>query len=196
MDLSDVAVGRWEEKRTMADLQTLLSKFLNDLYAGTLGVTLPITSVTTSGAVIAGGEVSGLNLLATSTGTVYWSGRSLLKSPSDGNVSITNQAATIGSQIKVDALPTVASGFGTSPAVTAGSTPLAGSVNIGTGGVATSGVINFNGTAFPSAPFVVCMNTTTGAVVRATATTTQLTITAPAAFVASDVITWICISAK
>lgn len=28
-----------------ADLQTLLSKFLNDLYAGTLGVTMPITQV-------------------------------------------------------------------------------------------------------------------------------------------------------
>lgn len=113
-----------------------------------------------------------------------------------GRLAITTTGGTIGSALKVDALPTVASGFGTSPAVTAGSTPLAGSVNVGTGGVATSGVINFNGTAFPSAPFVVCMNTTTAAVVRCTATTTQLTMTAPAAFTASDVVAWVAISPK
>jgi hypothetical protein len=32
--------------------------------------------------------------------------------------------------------------------------------------------------------------------VRATASTTQLTITAPVAFIASDVIAWHCISSK
>ncbi len=69
-------------------------------------------------------------------------------------------------------------------------------MNVGGGGVATSGVINFNGTAFPSAPFPIVMNQTTGAVVRATASTTQLTITAPVAFTASDVISWVCISSK
>lgn len=127
---------------------------------------------------------------------VGWAGRTEMGSTADGHLNVLNAALTIGSRLKVDALPTVASGFGTSPAITAGSTPLAGSVNVGTGGVATTGVINFNGTAFPSAPFVVCMNTTTGAVVRATTSTTQLTITAPAAFTASDVVCWICVSSK
>jgi pectate lyase-like protein len=122
--------------------------------------------------------------------------RTQIGSPSDGALQLLDSAFTLGVRFKYDALPTVASGFGTSPSVTAGSTPMAGSVNVGTGGVATSGVINFNGTAFPAAPFVVCMNTTTGAVVRATATTTQLTITAPVAFTASDVICWICVSSK
>lgn len=105
-------------------------------------------------------------------------------------------AGALGVNINVSALPTVASGFGTSPAIIAGSTPLAGGVNVGTGGIATSGVINFNGTAFPSAPFVVAMNTTTGAILRATATTTQLTITATVAFTASDIVNWICFSSK
>lgn len=109
---------------------------------------------------------------------------------------IQNAAGTIGSILKVDALPTISSGFGTTPAITAGSTPFAGSVNVGAGGVATSGVINFGGTAFPSAPFVVAMNTTTGAILKATATTTQLTITANAAFTASDVVAWICVGAR
>lgn len=115
---------------------------------------------------------------------------------SGARIGFNNTNNTIGAIVKVDALPTVASGFGGTPSITAGSTPLAGSVNVGTGGVATSGVINFNGTAFPSAPFVICMNTTTGAIVRATTSTTQLTITAAIAFVASDIISWVCISSK
>jgi hypothetical protein len=114
----------------------------------------------------------------------------------DGVASIKNNALTFGVTLKFDALPTIASGFGGTPSITAGSTPLAGSVNVGTGGAATTGTIDFNGTAFPSAPFVVVMNTTTGAVVRATTSTTQLIITAPVAFIASDVICWICVSSK
>jgi len=113
----------------------------------------------------------------------------------DGWMTMTNNASTIGSVVKIDALPTVASGFGTSPTITAGSTPLAGSVNVGTG-AAGAGVINFNGTAFPSAPFCVVLDDSTVLAVRATATTTQLTITPTATFTASDIISWICISSK
>jgi len=147
------------------------------------------------------GQVTAQGNLAASgsviaTGAFTVSARFVFRSPVAGVMNLSNTAEAIGSQLKVDALPTVASGFGTGPSVTAGSTPLAGSVNVGTGGSATTGVINFNGTPFPSAPFVVCMNTTTGAVVRAVASTTQLTITAPAAFTASDVIAWIAISSK
>lgn len=123
-------------------------------------------------------------------------GNTILLGAADGNLGITNSANTIGSRIKADALPTVSSGFGTSPSITAGSTPFAGSVNVGTGGVATSGVINFNGTAFPSAPYVIVTTSLTNAVCRATATTTQLTITSTTAWTASDVISWHCVSAK
>lgn len=120
----------------------------------------------------------------------------LLGAAADGALTITNQAATIGSEIKADALPTIASGFGTSPSITAGSTPFAGSVNVGTGGVASSGVINFNGTAFPSAPFVVAASSLQNSIIKATATTTQLTLTGFAAFTASDVISWVAVSSK
>lgn len=138
-----------------------------------------------------------------STGCIGWSSSTPDLAASDtslcrggaGRVNITNTAGAIGSSIKVDALPTVASGFGTSPAITAGSTPFAGSVNVGTGGAATSGVINFNGTAFPSAPFCIANDSTTTLVQRASATTTQLTITS-AAWTASDVVTWVCVSSK
>jgi hypothetical protein len=110
-------------------------------------------------------------------------------------VALRNNGSTIGSLLKIDALPTVASGFGTSPAITAGSTALAGSINVGTGAPGTGGVINFNGTAFPSAPFVVCQDDSSLLVVRCTATTTQMTIAATA-LTASDVVSWIAISSK
>lgn len=103
---------------------------------------------------------------------------------------------TIGAMLKADALPTVASGFGTSPAITALSTPLAGSVNVGTGGVATTGTINFNGTAFPSAPFCIADSTNSNITTRVSSSTTQLTLTTTTAWSASDVLTWLCVSSK
>jgi hypothetical protein len=162
--------------------------------------TYPLT-VTSAGVMtfIAGGEISSVTVVRpiSNGGGIHWLGGTALTSANtDGHLTMTNDAGTIGSRLKMDALPTVASGFGTSPSITAGSTPLAGSVNVGTGGIATSGVINFNGTAFPSAPFVVATTSLTNAVVRATASTTQLTLTSTTAWTASDVITWHAISSK
>jgi hypothetical protein len=111
-----------------------------------------------------------------------------------GALTIDNNS-TIGSMIKVDALPTVASGFGTGPTITNGSTPYSGSINVGTVTPGTGGVINFNGTAFPAAPFCLCNDDTSLLLVRCTETTTQLTITATA-LTASDVVTWICPASK
>lgn len=122
-------------------------------------------------------------------------GDTLIKREAAGALSFSNNS-TIGSRIKVDALPTVASGFGTSPSILAGSTPFAGAVNVGTGGVATSGVINFNGTAFGTAPFIVVTGSLGAVVNIATATTTQLTITASAAWTASTIVSWIAVSPK
>lgn len=123
-------------------------------------------------------------------------GRAAFISPADGVFTVTNNANTIGSNLKTDALPTVASGFGTSPAITAGSTPFAGSINVGTGGTATTGVINFNGTAFSSAPFCIADTQTSNTASRVTTSTTQLTLTTTVAWTASDIVSWICVSAK
>lgn len=112
-----------------------------------------------------------------------------------GALSI-NNGSTIGSRVNVSGLPTVASGFGTSPSIVAGSTPFAGAVNVGTGGVATTGVINFNGTAFGTAPFVVVTGSLGAVVNIATTSTTQLTITGSAAWTASTIISWIAVSPK
>ncbi len=126
---------------------------------------------------------------------IGWAGTARLGATTGNQLVIQNSATTIGSVVNVGALPTIASGFGAGSSITAGSTPFAGSVNVGTG-AATTGVINFNGTAFPSAPFVVCMNTTTAAVVRAVSSGTQLTVTAPVAWTDNDIVCWCCISSK
>lgn len=133
---------------------------------------------------------------ATTNGEVRMSGNTILQAPAGGTLALLNFSRTIGSTFKVDALPTIASGFGTSPAVTAGSTPFAGSVDVGTGGVAASGVITFGGTAFPSAPFCVIGSSTGTYQLRSVTTTTTIQLIANVAFTASDKISWICVSAK
>lgn len=91
--------------------------------------------------------------------------------------------------------PTIQGGtFGTSPTVVAGSTAFSWRINVGTGGVATSGVI-----VVPAAtngwncPGVTDM--TTNIVTRQTAsTTTTITLTAASAWTASDILVGTCIS--
>lgn len=130
--------------------------------------------------------------------SLSWSAATLFRIPAgtNGILKISNNGETVGSTIKVDALPTIGSGFGTSPSVTAGSTAFAGSVNVGTGGAATSGVITFGGTAFPSAPFCTYSTQTTNAVTRGVPTTTQLTLSSTTAWSASDIVSWICVSSR
>ncbi len=155
------------------------------------------TTYTNVFAITQGGQTTAAGaLVAGVSSSVGWNGRAVILSPVDGVITLNNNAAAIGSQLKVDALPTVASGFGTSPAITAGSTPLAGSVNVGTGGTATSGIINFNGTAFTAAPFCIADSTSSNITTRTSASTTQLTLTTTVAWGASDVLDWICISSK
>jgi hypothetical protein len=151
-------------------------------------------TITNTGAWVNNGVLSSGSTISGSAYRI--TSKLLVQAPTDGNVSLANTGNTTGSQLKVDALPTIASGFGTSPSVTAGSTPFAGAVVVGSGGVATSGVVNFNGTAFPSAPF--CAVTASGGagVLVAQGSTTQLTIASAAALAAGSIISWICVSAK
>jgi hypothetical protein len=137
--------------------------------------------------------LNGITQLAGSTTNL--GARILLNSPAVGQYDIQNNSVSMGAMINVSALPTIASGFGTGPAVTAGSTPFAGSLNVGTVTPGTGGVVNFNGTAFPSAPFCMCQDDTTLLAIRCTTTTTQLTVIATA-LTASDIVTWMCVSSK
>lgn len=142
---------------------------------------------------------SGADVQAAQAGLIYWANRAIFTSPADGAFSVTNNAQTIGSRFKADALPTVSACGAGSPAVVAGSTPLSGAVTIGTTSVATC-TITFNGTAFPAAPHCSgAVETTTAANARAmgySASTTVLTIVPSAAWADSSVVNWTCLSSK
>jgi hypothetical protein len=81
--------------------------------------------------------------------------------------------------------PTIASGFGTSPTIAGADESLR--VTIGTGGLATSGVVTF-GTAYGSRPVCVAVNETSGAAVKCVPTTTNVTLSQTLAFGAGDVV--------
>lgn len=87
--------------------------------------------------------------------------------------------------------PTISSGFGTSPAILSSNGTATFRVNVGTGGVATSGVI-----ALPAATTgwnCVVSDFTNNTVTRETAsTTTTVTVTAAAAWAASDTLIFNC----
>jgi hypothetical protein len=162
-----------------------------DLYSITsTGVSSTASSIQTSGNLVANAG----NVNAGAGNDIYFNTRMRFTSAADGVVAQTNNAATAGIRFQFAALPTIGSGFGTSPAITAGSTDTAGEVNVGTGGTATSGVITF-ATAWASAPFCTIQDSTSGLVQRAVPTTTTLTITS-LAWTASDKLQWHCIGAK
>lgn len=139
-------------------------------------------------------QLPSTGILAWGSGAINTTSDTVLARGGAGRINITNAAQAIGSSLKVDALP-VAGTCGTSPAVTAGSTPFAGSVNVGTGGTATSCTVTFGGTAFPAAPFCT-LGQSAGTFTTYTATTTVLTLSAATAWPASTVVSWVCPSSK
>lgn len=130
---------------------------------------------------------------------VRFGARLKFRSPADGIYTALNSAETIGAEFKVDALPVASSCGAGSPAVVAGSTPMSGSVTVGTGGPLTC-TITFGGTAYPSAPHCNgAVETTTAANARAmgySASATVLTIVPSAAWADSSVVNWDCFSSK
>jgi hypothetical protein len=87
--------------------------------------------------------------------------------------------------------PTISSGFGTSPSIVNSNGPGAFTVNVGTGGVATSGVIGLSTATTGWNCFVI--DRTNNTVTRETATTTtSVTLTAAAAWAASDILQVSC----
>lgn len=157
-------------------------------------------TITNQGKLIVSSDftVNGTSTIANGQ-TFRWNSNLVLSSPAAGAFNVAAWSGTTGSQLKVDALPTVtACGAGT-PSVAAGSTPLAGAVVIGTTAVSTC-TITFGGTAFPSAPACTSNTVTASAAnvraIGATATTTQLVLVPASAWADSSIVSWICISPK
>jgi hypothetical protein len=87
-------------------------------------------------------------------------------------------------------VPVFASGFGTSPVVSGSDDSI--TVNVGTGGVATSGTVTF-GTAYTNAPNCVAGDNSSLVQTRASASTTTLTLSSGATpWGASDLVSVIC----
>ncbi len=164
-----------------------------------LGVSIAGGAATYPFTMTNGGALTIDNVTTAATAGYRFAALGYLTSTSNGVFGTQTANTTIGVTFKADALPTVSSCGAGSPAVVAGSTPLSGSVTIGTTAVATC-LITFNGTAFPSAPHCSgAVETTSAAAVRAMgylASTTTLTIVPTAAWVDSSVVNWTCISSK
>jgi hypothetical protein len=89
-------------------------------------------------------------------------------------------------------VPTISSGFGTSPAILSSNGNVTFRVNVGTGGVATSGVVAMGITVSTGWNCQVT-DMTTNIVTRQTAnTTTTVTVTAASAWTASDTLIFNC----
>lgn len=193
-----VAIGllAWLTPAAVAqDTTTMLSKFLVDLRAGTLGATQTFSTITATGRITSSGASGGMSV--NQAADLGFTSRSFFTSPADGVILVQNNAANRGVRMQFGNIPTISSGFGTTPSVVAGSTDTAFSVNVGTGGVATSGVIAFANT-WSVAPVCIAQDTiTVGAGVQKVATTTsQATITTAVAWTASDVVAVLCFGAK
>lgn len=148
--------------------------------------------VTSAGAVFPLGNVE-----LAAANTFKWSARNVIGSAANGTNEVTNAAGTLGIQFNVgSAAPTVVTGFGTSPSVVSGARNGIGSLNVGTGGTATQGVLTFGTPAWTNAPFCTAwVETGTAGDVRAhgiTTSTTQMTITAASAWAASSIVAWKC----
>lgn len=172
---------------------------LSRISAGVLGVGTGAAGSVAGN--LALGSIDGTGNISTgAAGSFTWNStsRSRISSTSDGIINMSTLGASIGSVFKVDALPTINSGFGTSPSITVGSTPFAGSVVWGSGGTATSGAVNFGGTAWPSAPFIVVTsnNTTGGPQVVTAVNTTSFTIAGTTAPAAGSITSWIAVGSK
>jgi hypothetical protein len=84
--------------------------------------------------------------------------------------------------------PTISSGFGTTPSVVKGKNPASFTVNVGTGGAATSGVIAF---PWPATNGWVC-SSNDGKTFQSASTTTTATVNVAVAWAASTVVGFQC----
>lgn len=152
---------------------------------------------------VANSKIQGAtNSIAGASGTVYDLGGNELSSA----ISLTGTAKLIGSSSFNNAIPTISSGFGTGASIPSngGAGPASFTINVGTGGTATNGVIGL-----PTAPHgwscgqptdVTTASATVFMTRQIASTTTSATIAnfntagAQAAWVASDILQVSCVA--
>ncbi len=150
--------------------------------SGALTANLPVIGGGAGAAPTVGSRSGNTTVFVTTTGT----------QTSTDCVSIDASGNHIASGIPcVSTSATIASGFGTSPSVAAGSTNLSGKLTVGTGGIAITGTVTL-GTTYSVAPVCTVSNETTQMVAFPRPTTTTLVIESTTPFTAGDVLSWIC----
>lgn len=185
------------------DLTTQLSLFLRDLFGGTLGASTAITGIQSGDggptAAAYGFKLdSQTGFYRTGSGLVGYTAAGTLRLQLGNNFDVLSATGAIrmGTGAKVtfsNIAPTISSGFGTSPSIVSNNGSVAFRVNVGTGGVATSGVVGL-----PTATTgwnCIAVDITNNTVTRQTAdTTTTSTVTAASAWAASDVLLFQCVA--
>lgn len=171
-----------------------------NLAHGAADAASPVAQIDSRQGVVAGtSNTNGVDQTYTgsvSTGTGNGGGFIWQTSPAGGSGTSQNALVTAftinsaGHFIAGGTAPTITSGFGTSPSIAG--TDQGGRVTVGTGGIATTGVVTF-GKAFATAPACTVNNETTVLLAQATATTTTLTITSATPFTAADKLTYTCV---
>jgi hypothetical protein len=130
----------------------------------------------------------GLNVGLYGTASGSSTGNYAFYSPASGGDFAMNAVTLISGTA-----PTISSGFGTSPSVTAGTTTAAFRVNVGTGGTATTGVIGLPAATTGWNCFAQDITTPTNHVTTETAsTTTTASFSVPTAWTASDILAISC----
>lgn len=147
------------------------------------------------------GSSSGTAQIINATTNALWVSVQQVAIPADGKITFQNAAGTHGITAQFTGAPTISSNFGTSPSVTSGSTDSVGEINVGTGGAATAGIINFAST-WPNAIAPKCISAVNGSagtdarVMEVTTTTTQAQFTASAAWASGTIIWYFCFATK
>jgi len=150
-----------------------------------------------TGTITVTGRATVDSVTAAAGGDYTFVGRSNLMAPAAGVLLLANSQNSVGLRMQFGNSPTIGSGFGGSPSVVSGSSDSAFSVNVGTGGAATSGVVNF-ATTWAVAPVCIAQDqTTVGAGAQKVATTTAAaTITTAVAWTANDIVNVLCFGAR
>lgn len=165
---------------------TSILRFSRVLAGGALG---QVVSFDSSGAITgAGAFTTSTNLTVGAAGELRYLGSTILGAPSNGKFAITNGARTFGVTVQCLAQPVV-TGNGT---IVAKSVDTCGKVTSTITGAGTI-TITFSG-AWPNAPACCAMNETTANPIKASSTTTVLTITGT--FVTGDVISYLVLGPK
>jgi hypothetical protein len=184
------------------DLNTMLSLFLKDLQAGTMGASQPFSSITLTGAASSikmGGSTAAFPMLLRN-GTrvdVKTADNAGFADVAASTVLATGGVLGASGSLLVNtgATPTISSGFGSTPAasVTSSNGATTFQVNVGGGGVATSGVIGMP--AATAGWNCLVSDITTNIVTRETASTTaSVTVTAASAWGAQNILLFHCLA--